>query len=60
MNPYYQNVTCSPFTPIEQPCELGDRAVYSIDVRKVSDIQAGLKFAHQKNIRLVVKSTGIE
>ncbi|KAF2850025.1 FAD-binding domain-containing protein [Plenodomus tracheiphilus IPT5] len=60
MNPYFQNVTCSAFTPANDTCALGARAVYSIDVRQASDVQAGLKFARQKNIRTVVKSTGID
>lgn len=60
MNPYYQNLTCSPFTPREQPCELGDRPVYSIKVSGAADVQAGLRFAKDNNIRLVVRSTGIE
>ncbi|KAF1948088.1 FAD-binding domain-containing protein [Byssothecium circinans] len=60
MNPYFQNVTCSAFTPASESCTLGARAVYSIDVRKASDVQAGLRFARQKNIRTVVKSTGID
>jgi hypothetical protein len=60
MDPYFQNLTCSPFTPVDYPCELGDLAVYSIDVRKPADVQAGLIFARENNIRLVIKSTGIE
>ncbi|KAL5116713.1 hypothetical protein ACEQ8H_005325 [Pleosporales sp. CAS-2024a] len=60
MNPYFQNVTCSAFTPANDTCTLGARAVYSIDVRQASHVQAGLQFARQKNIRIVVKSTGID
>lgn len=60
LNPYFQNLTCSPFTPISRPCELGDRPVYAINVSGPADVQAGLRFAREKNVRLVVKSTGIE
>ncbi|KAJ4287123.1 hypothetical protein N0V88_007745 [Collariella sp. IMI 366227] len=60
LNPYYQNLTCSPFTPISAPCELGGRAVYSINVRSAADVQAGLRFARKHNVRLVIKSTGID
>ena len=60
MNPYFQNLSCSPFTPMFWPCELGDRAVYSISVSGPADVQAGLEFASKNNIRLVIKSTGLE
>ncbi len=60
MNPYFYNLSCSPFTPVDTPCELGERAVYSIDVRGPDDVQAGLEFATEHSIRLVVKNTGLE
>ncbi|KAH6974604.1 putative FAD-dependent isoamyl alcohol oxidase [Ilyonectria sp. MPI-CAGE-AT-0026] len=60
MNPYFQNLACSPFTPVSRPCELGDSAVYSVNVSGPADVQAGLKFAQQNNVRLVIKSTGID
>lgn len=60
MNPYFYNLTCSPFTPIDQPCDLGDRPVYSINVSGHADVQAGLEFARKNNIRLVIKNTGLE
>ncbi|KAJ8124224.1 hypothetical protein ONZ43_g10 [Nemania bipapillata] len=59
-NPYWQNATCSPFTTPQAPCELGNRAVYSINVAGPSDIQAGLEFAAKKNIRVVIRNTGID
>ncbi|KOS18154.1 6-hydroxy-D-nicotine oxidase [Escovopsis weberi] len=43
-----------------QPCELGERASYSINVTGASDVQAGLKFARDHNVRLVTRSTGID
>lgn len=60
LNPYWQNETCSPFTASELPCELGNRAVYSINVTEPEDVQAGLEFATRNNIRLVIRNTGIE
>ncbi|KAF2258396.1 putative FAD-dependent isoamyl alcohol oxidase [Lojkania enalia] len=60
MNPYFYNITCSPFTSVDTPCELGNRAVYSINVSGPADVQAGLKFARKNNIRLVVKNTGLD
>ncbi|RYP17994.1 hypothetical protein DL765_004213 [Monosporascus sp. GIB2] len=60
LNPYWQNNTCSPFTPPEETCELGNRAVYSINVTGPADAQAGLEFAIRNSIRLVVRNTGID
>lgn len=60
MNPYFETATCSPFTGKDDACDLGSRAVYSIAVRSAADVQAGLTFARENNIRLVVKSTGID
>lgn len=53
MNPYFYNLTCSPFTSAEQPCELGERAVYSINVSTPADVQAGLEFVREHDVRLV-------
>ncbi|KAH8651347.1 putative FAD-dependent isoamyl alcohol oxidase [Xylariales sp. PMI_506] len=58
LNPYYQNASCDPFTPRDQPCELGNYAVYSINVTGVDDVLAGLNFARENNIRLTIKNTG--
>jgi hypothetical protein len=60
MAPLFQNQTCDPFTLQEQPCELGNHAVYSINVNSASDVIAGVNFARDKNIRLVIKNTGHE
>ncbi|KAI8625340.1 putative FAD-dependent isoamyl alcohol oxidase [Xylariaceae sp. FL1651] len=57
MNPYYQNQSCDPFVT-EKPCDLGNYAVYSINVTGKDDVLAGLAFAKEKNVRLVIKSTG--
>ena len=60
INAYYQNASCDPFTPSSKPCELGNRAVYSIDVTGADDVAAGMNFAREKNIRLTIKNTGHE
>lgn len=44
--------------PLDATCYQGRVPDYYIDVRKVSDIQAGLKFAEMHDIPLVVKNTG--
>jgi hypothetical protein len=60
MNAYYQNQSCDPFTDVSRPCELGNYAVYSINVSSADDVLAGISFAKEKNVRLVVKTTGHE
>ena len=59
-NPYWQNETCSPFTSSNESCELGNRAIYSINVSQPADVQVGLDFATKRNLRLVIRNTGIE
>ncbi|KAK5630919.1 hypothetical protein RRF57_006634 [Xylaria bambusicola] len=56
--PFYQNQSCDPFTAKEKPCELGNYAQYSIAVSSVEDVQAGIEFARENNIRLTIKNTG--
>ncbi|KAI0603272.1 FAD-binding domain-containing protein [Biscogniauxia sp. FL1348] len=56
--PWFQNQTCVPFTPVSTPCELGNYASYSINVSSTDDIAAGLAFAQENNIRLVIKNSG--
>ncbi|KLJ08066.1 hypothetical protein EMPG_16486 [Blastomyces silverae] len=64
-NPYYGTCMTTgrgcPLTKLlvnDGTCYQGNVPDYYIDVRKVSDIQAGLKFAEAHNIPLVVKNTG--
>jgi hypothetical protein len=59
-SPVFQNQSCDPFTPTDQPCDLGNYAVYSINVSDAADIVAGLQFAQLHNVRLVIKNTGHE
>ncbi|GAP86889.2 putative FAD linked N-terminal [Rosellinia necatrix] len=56
--PYFQNQSCDPFSRTNQPCVLGNYAQYSINVVGISDVQAGIKFAQDNNIRLTIKNTG--
>ncbi|KAL8663557.1 MAG: hypothetical protein Q9202_003745 [Teloschistes flavicans] len=55
---YFQNNTCTPFTPSSTRCVLGNYASYSIDVRSIDDVRAGISFAQERNIRLVIKNSG--
>lgn len=58
MAPYFQNQSCDPFTSASKPCELGNYLNYAINVTGASDVQAGLKFAQDSNVRIVIKNTG--
>jgi len=58
MAPYFQS--CDPYTPKTTPCTLGDYIDYSINVSSVEDVVAGLNFAQENNIRLVIRNTGHE
>jgi hypothetical protein len=58
MAPYFQS--CDPYTSKTTPCTLGDYIDYSINVTSAEDVVAGLKFAQENNIRLVIRNTGHE
>ncbi|KAK6076589.1 FAD-dependent isoamyl alcohol oxidase (FAD binding domain protein) [Seiridium cupressi] len=58
LSTYFKNYTCDPFTDRSEPCELGNLASYVINVTGVYDIQAGIKFSRENNVRLVIKNTG--
>ncbi|KAM3503622.1 hypothetical protein MY10362_004094 [Beauveria mimosiformis] len=47
-----------PTAPFRKQCQQGSVPSYYIDVGDKSDVQAGLAFARQHNIRLVIKNTG--
>ncbi|ROV86732.1 hypothetical protein VMCG_10909 [Cytospora schulzeri] len=57
-NAHLQNQSCDPFTPAARPCELGNYATYSINVTGAQDVVAGMRFAQQHNIRMVIKTSG--
>jgi hypothetical protein len=57
---YFQNQSCDPYTPESKPCTLGNYVDYAINVGSAADVAAGLQFAQEKNIRLVIKNTGHE
>lgn len=61
LQPWFLNQSCSPFTDQKLPCELGNYASYSINVLDAAnEIAAGIAFARDNNVRLVVKNTGSE
>lgn len=58
--PYFQNQSCDPFTLESSPCLIGNYVDYAINVTSASEVAAGLTFAEERNIRLVIKNTGHE
>jgi hypothetical protein len=60
MAAYQQNASCNPFTPRDSPCNQGNYVEYAIEVQEVSDVAAGVKFAQENNVRIVIKNTGHE
>lgn len=39
-------------------CSIGDQPRYTVNATAVADVAAGVRFAREKNIRLVVRNTG--
>lgn len=58
MAPFFANQSCDPWTPQEQPCELGNYVRYAVNVTGPDDITAAIRFAREKNVRLVIRNTG--
>jgi FAD/FMN-containing dehydrogenase len=58
MQPWYQGNTCIPTTEPSIPCTLGGFPSYVINATGPGDIEAGVNFTREKNIRLVIKNTG--
>ncbi|KAL7952376.1 hypothetical protein V8C34DRAFT_310065 [Trichoderma compactum] len=58
LNMYFENYTCDPFTPQSKPCSLGYYASYITNATGAADVQAGISFAKQHNVRLNIKNTG--
>ncbi|KAI0574735.1 Isoamyl alcohol oxidase [Pyrenophora tritici-repentis] len=58
---YPLNETCPPPTVTDAPaseCQLGNSPVYAINATMEADIQNGIRFAKEKNLRVVIKSSG--
>ena len=59
LSPVYQGLTCQPPSIYDsKTCTLGGSPSYVINAKTVLDIQVGLNFARNDNVRLVVKNTG--
>ncbi|KAH8904988.1 FAD-binding domain-containing protein [Coniochaeta sp. PMI_546] len=55
---YWTNETCRPTTDPSAPCTLGYYPVYVILAKTKEHIKAGIDFARQKGIRMIVRNTG--
>ncbi|KAF2187938.1 FAD/FMN-containing dehydrogenase [Zopfia rhizophila CBS 207.26] len=58
MAAYQQNASCDPYTSRPSPCLRGNYVSYAINVTSAADVAAGVTFAQEKNVRLVIKNTG--
>ncbi|GME28821.1 FAD/FMN-containing isoamyl alcohol oxidase MreA [Neofusicoccum parvum] len=58
MAPFFANRSCDPFAAEDSPCVLGTYVRYAINVSTTEDVAAGVRFAKEKNIRLVIRNTG--
>ncbi|KAF2645582.1 FAD binding domain-containing protein [Massarina eburnea CBS 473.64] len=59
LSPMYQGLTCQPPSVYNSTtCTLGGYPSYVVGAKAVLDIQLGINFARNNNIRLVVKNTG--
>ncbi|KAM0270033.1 hypothetical protein ACHAQH_009569 [Verticillium albo-atrum] len=55
---YFTNVTCVPTTDPTTPCTLGFYGVYVIMAKTRHHIKAGIDFARDNNLRLIIRNTG--
>lgn len=60
MSALWANQSCDPFTPRAAQCVIGTYVQYAVNVTNADQVAKTVKFAHDKNIRLVVRNTGHE
>ncbi|EHK18382.1 uncharacterized protein TRIVIDRAFT_58448 [Trichoderma virens Gv29-8] len=56
--PFFSNRGCDLFTAPDAQCVVGSLVQYSVKAANKADYLATIKFAQQKNIRLVIRNTG--
>ncbi|RPA75184.1 FAD binding domain-containing protein [Ascobolus immersus RN42] len=54
---YWSNNTCAP-SQFPGSCNIGTYPVYVVKAQSVADVQAGVNFARERGVRLVIKNTG--
>ncbi|KAI0835251.1 FAD-binding domain-containing protein [Hypoxylon sp. FL0890] len=55
---YFTNDTCRPTDNPAEPCTLGFYGVYVIEAQSRDHIKAGVDFARENNLRLIIRNTG--
>ncbi|PGG99308.1 hypothetical protein AJ79_08576 [Helicocarpus griseus UAMH5409] len=55
---YWTNTTCLPTDNPEASCTLGYYPEYVIMAETASDVKAGIDFARENNVRLIIRNTG--
>lgn len=60
MAPVYANHSCSPWSPRDVACDVGAYVQYAINVSTAEHVAKTIRFAREKNIRLVIRNTGHE
>lgn len=56
--PLYTNNTCLPGNDPSGQCTLGYYGPYVLMAKTAEHIQAGVNFARERNLRLVIRNTG--
>jgi hypothetical protein len=60
MSAVYSNSSCSPFSGIDERCEIGTYVAYAVNATCKDDVRRTIAFAKQYNIRFVVRNSGHE
>lgn len=55
---YFTNDTCRPTANANEPCTLGFYGIYVIEAKTREHIKAGVDFARENNLRLIIRNTG--
>ncbi|KAK8030290.1 hypothetical protein PG990_000024 [Apiospora arundinis] len=55
---YFTNDTCRPTSNPSGSCTLGFYGIYVLMAKSQSHVKAGIDFAREKNLRLVIRNTG--
>ncbi|KAF2454444.1 FAD binding domain-containing protein [Lineolata rhizophorae] len=58
MWPFYSNTTCEPAQNAQGTCTLGFLPEYVVMAKTAEHVQAGVQFAAEHNLRLVIRNTG--
>ncbi|KAI9713051.1 MAG: hypothetical protein M1820_001036 [Bogoriella megaspora] len=58
MAPFFANQSCDPFDGESAQCVVGTYVSYAVNISGPADVAKTIKFAKQRNIRLVIRNTG--